>query len=90
MAKKPIQIDAVSYYSLDDRGFVEAHEVDRVEINGKRRSPETAWERLQELVANFKRWYDGQFGGHGGVDDALSSPARSAHSRVAPMVNNPS
>ena len=51
MAKKPIQIDAVSYYSLDDRGFVEAHEVDRVEINGKRRSPETAWERLQELVA---------------------------------------
>ena len=51
MAKKPIQIDAVSYYSLDDRGFVEAHEGDRVEINGKRRSPETAWERLQELVA---------------------------------------
>ena len=51
MAKKPIQIDAVSYYSLDDMGFVEAHEVDRVEINGKRRSPETAWERLQELVA---------------------------------------
>ena len=41
----------MSYYSLDDRGFVEAHEVDRVEINGKRRSPETAWERLQELVA---------------------------------------
>ena len=35
--QKPIQIDAVSYYSLDDRGFVEAHEVDRVEINGKRR-----------------------------------------------------
>ena len=33
MAKKPIQIDAVSYYSLDDRGFVEAHEVDRVEIS---------------------------------------------------------
>ena len=56
MAKKPIQIDAVSYYSLDDRGFVEAHEVDRVEINGKRRSPETAWERLQELVnVDFRR-----------------------------------
>ena len=29
-------------------------------------------QRLQELVASFKRWYDGQFGGPGGVDDALS------------------
>ena len=47
-------------------------------------------QRLQELVASFKRWYDGQFGGPGGVDDALSSPARSAHSRVAPMISNPS
>ena len=55
MSKEPLQVDAVSYYSLDERGLVEAHEVDRVEINGKRKAPETAWESLQNLVTPNRR-----------------------------------
>ena len=36
---RPTHVDAVSYFSLTDEGFVYKHEVDRVQINGQMLSP---------------------------------------------------
>jgi len=45
-----MNVDAVSYYHLDEAGKISLHEVDRVEINGHRQNPESAWGKLSGLL----------------------------------------